>query len=306
MPDVILHHFDQSPFGEKIRVALGFKQVSWKSVRVSRILPRPDLMPLTGGYRRTPVLQIGADIYCDTQIMLREIESRFPEPKLVPDGFKGLAWALAMWTDRTFFQNTVNLVFGVNADKIPQDFIEDRTKLRGAPFNVAAMKAAVPQMQQQFRAHADWIEQQLGGGREWLLGSFSLADIHAYMNIWYVRQNLPDAERTLAPFPNLLAWEARIRTMGHGRREEISSVDALAIAAESKPQTPVRDDPQDPNGLKPGDRVAVTPDDYGKVDVEGEIESLSAQHIAIRRRDERAGELVVHFPRAGFLVKRAT
>ena len=44
------------------------------------------------------------------------------------------------------------------------------------------------------------------------------------------------------------------------------------------------------------------PDDYGKVPVRGEIVSLSAQHIAIRRSDERAGAVVVHFPRAGFLV----
>jgi hypothetical protein len=46
----------------------------------------------------------------------------------------------------------------------------------------------------------------------------------------------------------------------------------------------------------------VVPDDYGKVEVRGEIVSLSAQHIAIRRHDEQAGEVVVHFPRAGFSV----
>ena len=69
MPDfpIILHHFDQSPFSEKIRLIFGLKSIAWRSVRISRIMPRPDLMPLTGGYRRTPVMQIGADIYCDTQ-----------------------------------------------------------------------------------------------------------------------------------------------------------------------------------------------------------------------------------------------
>src|SRR5689334_19212590 len=36
--------------------------------------PRPELMPMTGGYRRTPVLQIGADIYCDTQLILRVLK----------------------------------------------------------------------------------------------------------------------------------------------------------------------------------------------------------------------------------------
>ena len=58
----------------------------------------------------------------------------------------------------------------------------------------------------------------------------------------------------------------------------------------------------DPNGRKFGDKVRVAPDDYGKVEVGGEIASLSAQHIAIRRVDERVGEIVIHFPRAGFLV----
>ncbi|MBV8849629.1 MAG: glutathione S-transferase family protein [Methylobacteriaceae bacterium] len=299
----ILHHFDQSPFAEKIRLVFGFKQLTWNSVRVSRILPRPDLMPLTGGYRRTPVMQIGADIYCDTQIMIRELEARFPAPTLLPHGNSGLPYALAMWSDRVFFQNTVNLVFGTNADKIPQEFIEDRSQLRGARFDTAAMKAAIPQMQDQFRAHVDWIEAQLGDGRAWLLGERSLADIGAYMNIWYMRTNLTDADKMLAPFPRTLAWESRVRAIGHGTRTEISSADAIDIAAKARPQTPTQADPADANGRKPGDRVSVAPDDYGKIEVSGEIVSSSAQHIAIRRHDERAGELVVHFPRAGFVVK---
>ncbi len=44
-----------------VRVAFGIKGLAWKSVIIPRILPKPDLMPLTGGYRKTPVLQIGAD-----------------------------------------------------------------------------------------------------------------------------------------------------------------------------------------------------------------------------------------------------
>ena len=61
MSDMILHHYAASPFSEKVRVAFGIKGLVWKSVIIPRILPKPDLMPLTGGYRKTPVLQIGAD-----------------------------------------------------------------------------------------------------------------------------------------------------------------------------------------------------------------------------------------------------
>jgi glutathione S-transferase len=300
---IILHHFDQSPFSEKVRIVFGLKQVEWTSVLISRIMPRPDLMPLTGGYRRTPVMQIGADIYCDTQVIIRELERRVPEPTLFPDRSEGLAWASAMWTDRSFFQNTVNLVFGSLADKVPQEFIADREQLRGARFDVAAMTSAIPQMCDQFRAHVHWIETQLGSGRAWITGDKpGLCDVNAYMNIWYVRANLADALEMLAEFGHVRAWEARLRAIGHSSRSEMSPADALEIAARAVPQTAELTDPGDPNGRRPGDRVEIMPDDYGKVKVSGEIVALSPQHIAIRRHDPRAGEVVVHFPRAGFLV----
>jgi glutathione S-transferase len=299
---LILHHFEASPFSEKIRLAFGFKKLAWNSVVTSRIMPRPDLMPMTGGYRRTPTMQIGADIYCDTQIILRELEARFPQPTLFPAGHDGVPWAVGMWSDRPFFQNTVNLVFGSLADNVPQDFISDRERLRGAKFDVPAMMKAIPQMKDQFRAHVDWIERQLGDGREWLLDVFSLADINAYMNVWYAQWNLDGFETMLRQFPRVVAWVARMKTVGHGERSEMSSHDALELAAAATPLSSTFADPDDPNGRKPGDEVSVTPDDYGKVAVFGKIVSLSAQHIAIRRHDERAGDIVVHFPRAGFLV----
>lgn len=301
---IILHHFEKSPFSEKVRVIFGLKNIQWTSVLIPRIMPRPDLMPMTGGYRRTPTLQIGADIYCDTQIIIRELERRFPQPTLFPDGNAGLPWGLGMWTDRSFFQDTVNLVFGTLADQVPKEFLEDREQLRGQKFDVAAMKAAIPQMRDQLRAHVDWIEAQLGDGRAWLLGKQpSLGDVDAYMNIWYVRGNLPDAAKLFERFPKMLAWEQRVKAIGHGSRErELTSPEALEIARNATPLTPTAEDKGDLNGRKPGDRVQVVPDDYGKIPVEGTIVSLSAQHIAIRRKDERAGEVVVHFPRAGFLV----
>jgi glutathione S-transferase len=266
-------------------------------------MPRPDSMPLTGGYRRTPVMQIGADIYCDTQCIILELERRFPEPTLFPNGYRGVASAMAMWSDRSFFQSTVNLVFGLLADQVPQDFIADRERLRGAKFDVAAMTSAIPQMRDQFRAHVQWIEAQLADGRSWISGDRAgLCDVNAYMNIWYVRAHLANADQMLAEFGNTCAWEARLRAVGHGRSSEISTSAALDIATRAAPQTAELADPNDPNGRKPGDKVEVMPDDYGKVRVSGEIVALSSRHIAIRRHDPRAGEVVVHFPRAGFLV----
>lgn len=303
---VILHHFWQSPFSEKIRLTFALKKIAWASVEITRIMPRPDLMPMTGGYRRTPVMQIGADIYCDTQCIIRELERRFPEPTLFPAACRGLASATAMWTDKAFFQSTVNLVFGTLADRVAQEFIADREELRGGKFDIAAMTSAIPQMRDQYRANVQWIDAQLADGRRFMCGDqISLCDINAYMNIWYVRTNLSILDKVLAEFPATKDWETRMRAIGHGTSTEMSTAAALEIGARATPTTAELADPHDPNGRKPGDMVTVMPDDYGKIGVRGEIAALSSQHVAIRRHDPVAGEIVVHFPRAGFLVSPA-
>jgi hypothetical protein len=67
MAEIILHHYPLSPYSEKIRLALGLKGATWKSVEIPVWTPRPKLTPMTGGYRRTPILQIGAEFYCDPE-----------------------------------------------------------------------------------------------------------------------------------------------------------------------------------------------------------------------------------------------
>src|SRR5271168_2107467 len=113
-PPIILHHFEQSPFSEKVRVVFGLKNIAWSSVVISRIMPRPDLTPLTGGYRRTPVLQIGADIYCDTRLILRQLERLQPQPSLFPPGYTAIADALAYWAENQLFRPLSLYVSGTN------------------------------------------------------------------------------------------------------------------------------------------------------------------------------------------------
>ena len=94
MTDIILHHYAVSPYAEKVRIGLGLKQATWKSVDIPNVMPKPDLMPLTGGYRKTPVMQIGADIYCDTQLIMLELDRRLPSPPFLPKGREGEARAI--------------------------------------------------------------------------------------------------------------------------------------------------------------------------------------------------------------------
>ena len=119
MDEIILHHYPPSPVSEKVRVALGIKGLSWRSVEIPRLPPKPDVMPLTGGYRRTPIMQVGADIYCDSQCILRELQRRHPEPSFYPGGAAGLPWGISRWTD-ALFDTAVRLSMGANADKLPE------------------------------------------------------------------------------------------------------------------------------------------------------------------------------------------
>ncbi|MAB14579.1 glutathione S-transferase family protein [Parvibaculum sp.] len=303
---IILHQYDVSPFSEKVRVALGIKGLDWFACDEPVIMPKPELTSLTGGYRKIPVMQIGADIYCDTQIILRELEKRYPAPTLFPGEDKGLGWGLSMWTDRILFQTAVAVIFGGAGDAVDEAFKKDREALTGRPFDTDAMKAAVPLMTEQLRAQLGWIEEQLADGRDFLMGDKpGLADASGFYNLAFMRWIHPQGAAMVEHMPKLAAWEERVKAIGHGNRQEISRDDALAIAKASTSVEKEAADPNEPNGWKPGDLVSVTPDDYGRDPVVGVVVSSSAQHIAIHREDMPVGDVVVHFPRAGFFVMPA-
>jgi glutathione S-transferase len=305
MVDIILHHYETSPYAEKVRVALGIKGLAWSSVQIPRIMPKPDLMPLTGGYRKTPVMQIGADIYCDTQLILREIDARQPSPALNPH--PGVGDALAWWAEKAMFTPSVIVGFANIADQLPEDFKQDRAKFSGRNFDPAAMKAALPYQLDQLRAHFDWLDRALADGRNFLLGEKpGTPDLAAYHCVWFVQRNAGKSAAPLGAFARLLAWAERMAAIGHGRRSELTSQRALDIAKAATPAAaPAAADVSDPAGRKPGQKVKVTPDDVGKDPVAGELVRSSAQEIVIKRTDPLVGDVHVHFPRAGFVVAPA-
>ena len=304
MADLILHQYDTSPFSEKIRKILAHKQLAWHAVDQPTIMPKPQLIPLTGGYRKIPVLQIGADIYCDTQLIARTIERVHPEPTIYPDRSEGACHAIGMWADRLFFFSTIPVLFALIGDSIPQAFIDDRSKLMPGR-NFADIPKLAPYAKEQCRGFAQWLDVLLADGRTYLLGNrFSLADAACYHPVWFLR-NVPPAAAVFDEFPKLIAWSERIKDMAHGRRTDLDAADALRIARDSTSTTKEAVDANDPSGLKPGDRVSVTPDDYGFDPVLGTVVASSVHAIALRRSAPEIGEVVVHFPRIGFRVERA-
>lgn len=301
MPEILLHQYDSSPFSEKVRVCLGIKGLTWGAVEQPVIMPKPQLLPLTGGYRRIPVMQIGADIYCDSVLIVRELERRYPQPSLFPDGNIGLAHALALWTDRSFFQAAVAVIFGNLSEHVDPAFIKDREALSGQPFDTARMRLAIPHMEAQLRGHVALIAEQLSDGRAFLTGDKpGLADANAYYNLWFIQNAFPPASAVFADKAVVAAWFARVAAIRHGQRQEVSADEALEVARRS---TPLESSIAEQDAVLAGKEVTVSADDYGRDPVTGVLAGSSAHHVSLRREVDDLGAVVVHFPRIGFAVQ---
>lgn len=300
---VIIHHYPQSPVTEKVRVVLGMKGLSWKSVEIPRLMPKPNLMPLTGGYRLTPVMQIGADIYCDTQCILRELERRFPEPTLFPGGAEGMAWGIGAWTDGPLFKDVVTVALVEMSPKMPPEFLADRGPLYFGPdFSLDELKANYTECLTNVRAQFGWMNDRLAA-RDFMLGTTpGLPDAFAYYLVWFLTDRLPDDDTFMSQFENLTKWAKRMAEIGHGYPEDMSDLDALEIAKAATTQTPEQADPGDPAGLKIGTSVTIEPSTGGPA-VAGVLHALSANHVALLRDDETVGQVCVHFPRIGYRIK---
>jgi glutathione S-transferase len=303
MSELILHHFDYSPFAEKVRLALGFKGLAWRSVQIPMIMPKPDLMPLTGGYRKTPVLQIGADIYCDTRLIARELERRFPRPTLFPNGNRGLSLALTHWADTAFFEPGAGLSMALT-EQVPEAVITDRKQFFNF-MNFERLKEDVPHMLSQLRGHLALLEEQLSDGRAFVLGTEpGWADIACYFPVWMARTFVPACGPMLEAALKICVWEERVRAKGHGQRTDIDAGAALDTARDSVAASGKGVDASDPLKLSAGTRVSVSPDDYGKVPVTGDLITLTVDEVAVKRTDARVGEVVTHFPRLGYRIER--
>ena len=310
MSELILHHYDEAPFAEKIRLVFGIKGLAWHSVIVPSAMPKPFLMPLTGGYRRTPVLQIGADIYIDTQLIAAELERRYPQPSIFPDGNAGLGYALGSWANGPYVVTSVAIYMGATDPfagevQLPAHFFEDRKKMWMTQFDADQLGPKLPGYRTRLRAHTEFILMQLADGRAFLTGDKpGLADIHAMWDPWFLRRFAPEEAKALYdPYPQLAAWEARLAAVGHGSRTEMDPTRALEIARTSVPAAHDGIDPADPLNLKAGTAVSISPADYAEVNVTGTLVATTIQTVSIHRHTADVGDVILHFPKIGYNIE---
>ncbi len=300
----ILHHYDGSPFSEKLRLMLGCKGLPWTSVKIPVIMPKPDVVALTGGYRKTPIAQIGADVYCDPALISPLIDRLAPEPPLYP-AHAPLSPLLAQWADSTLFWTVIPYtmqpaglaaIFAGVQPEVMKAFAADR-----APFTAGLRRQTAADAAANLAGYLAPLDAQLAAGGPFLFGAApTIADFSVAHCLWYVRRAEPLAG-IITRHTALTQWHDRMLAFGHGRSEPMRSADAVALAAGTTEHASTSVEPG--LGFAAGDAVTVTPTDYGCDPSAGLLVGLSADEVVIRRTDERAGTVHVHFPRAGFQIK---
>lgn len=296
MSDLILHHYPMSPFSEKIRVMLGYTRLDWQSVITREMPPRPQLAILAGGYRKIPVAQIGADIFCDTRTIAAEIAALSGKPRLALEKLTTQQQGFASEVDlEVFIACAMAASTRAMGRKFRQSlsvadmarFIWDRLNF-GLP--VLSLRAA----RQRVRLHLENLERMLK--QPFLFGKQpNHADFSTYHSLWFLR-DLAESS-LLDDYPQTLAWMDRMQAFGHGGRREISAQQALDIAREATPRAIAAVHRKDP---QIGQQVRITPSDYGQIATCGKLVGATPTRWILARDVAEVGSIHLHFPRQGF------
>ena len=311
MQKLIHHHYDSSPYAAKVRMVLGLKKLDWHSVIVPESMPKPNLMPLTGGYRRTPVFQIGADVYCDTQLIAELLEDLYPEPSLFPDGNRGLQMALGNWANGGYVVTSVAIRMGGDEPipeslGLPANLLEDRKKMWRTQFETDELGPKLSLLRSQLDSYTHYVNSQFEDGRQFLAGPRpSWIDFCLMWNPWFLYRFYPsEYQRAYGKFPKIEKWLERIAELGEGNRTEMDPSEALSIARESEPLSVDGLLKGDPIGFHVGDAVKLSPSDYAEADIRGTLVGTTQTSITIARTDAVVGNVHVHFPKIGYTIEK--
>ncbi|MDQ8038073.1 MAG: glutathione S-transferase family protein [Pedobacter sp.] len=303
MPTLILHHYPMSPFSQKIRSMLGYAGLEWESALTREMPPRPILEKLAGGYRKIPVAQIGADVFCDSRIIAEEIALLSGKPELALANCSPATQAYVAKVDLEIF---FDCIIGGGSRKLQKKmreamslpdiirFFWDRINLgRTAKVKTAGFRG----MRERVLLHVADVEQRLqadflGGDRP------DHSDFSTWHSLWFIR-DLGES-RMINPYPKVMAWMDRMKAFGEGSRREISGEQALVTARAATPRAI-------PDELRKdaliGHKVSIVPADYARLPTKGILVGASANRWIVAREEKDVGTVHVHFPRDGFFLK---
>jgi glutathione S-transferase len=310
MANWMLYHYGVSPYAEKARLMLGHKQLAWGSIDVPVIPPRPGLQNVLGAFRRIPVLQRGADFFCDTRLLPHVLDSAYPERPLLPPHARALSTLIAQWAEpRVFlmmgpvrFESRDDLqsldAFGI----APGDFLRDRAPFMAPAVDTRRSASVRASARDHVLSYLGVLESLLADGQPYLCGSEPCAaDFSAYHTLWWLRAP-PRREALLQRFAVLGAWADRMAAIGHGRPQPCSVDEGVQAARRAPPEAAWKPDWPAVDDVRLGREVSVQPDDYGRDPLIGTLSAVSDRHVTLTREAPDVGWVRLHFPKVGYEV----
>jgi glutathione S-transferase len=269
-------------------------------VRAPAVLPKPELVALTGGYRKVPVLQVGNHVYCDTALIARVIEERCPSPTLYQPP---MAAALATWADDQLFNAALPYVLRPSRlDDMLRWFTQDElTRFADDRRDMGKDSTRPATSGKQRRAHFSvfltWLESTLEHSKYLTGESLSIADFAAYHTLWVLAHSTPEA---LAGHQRVREFVAALEALPDPLISSLSPEEALVVSKHSAIDWEPASVFSDATGLTVGQTVVARAADVGRDPVQGTLVWAAADEVVLRREDPRAGVVYVHFPRLGY------
>lgn len=296
----ILYHYPMSPYSEKLRLTMGLLQRPWLSAQVAAYPPRAALAAVVGGYRRIPVLQIGAHIYCDTRLAFAALMGD-------ESGYLSLTdrdEALRQWAEQEVFFAVIAASSHYRALRyLTRElsilgllrFLRDRIVMTRDASIIQPDAKTARDVLSSFVSHLDdrLTENAYLSGPE--MGYLDLCCFHP---LWMACQI--DPRVTARCSSAVRAWFKKIQDIGHG---EFSPATPQIIADAIAEQTDFSGGVVEPPYLV-AEPVTVRPSDYARDASSGMLVSLDGRRIVLERPLSEGGRVFLHFPRHGFEISR--
>ena len=297
--NLILHHYDISPFSQKAQKMMGLKGLAWQSVEMPMIAPKPDVEQLTGGYRGTPVLQIGADVFIDNWMVARAIDQSAPDGPPINARGPLVDAALYAWGERLFIP-LLHSALATYKSRWDADFLADRKQVF-PDVDFDTLEMGDPDRRSQLRAYLGAVQAQLEVSGSYLGGVQADSwDIHVWGMVWMIYSALPDLVPIVEAFPALVAWYQRVEALGIGAREDATmevAWDAIKSGQKRRlPDTPA----EEPLSEWLGQAVHVSAGSADRGSVAGRLLAVDHEQAVLAVESLPGLEAQVWFPRFGY------
>ncbi len=302
-PTLILHQYDISPFSQKAQKMMGLKGLSWQSVEMPMIAPKPDVEALTGGYRGTPVLQIGRDVFIDNWMIARALdEFDASGPAINAQGGLREA-ALYAWGER-LFTPLLHAALAAYQSQWDADFLADRRRVF-PDVDFDTLDVSDPDRCSQVRAYLGTVEAQLGLDRDFLGGARAdSCDIHVWGMVWMIHSALPALMPIVETFPRLTDWYERVSALGTGDREDVK-IDVAWQSLKDGPARPLPDTPdQEPLAPWVGEVVDIAAGSADRGSASGRLLAVDHEQVVLGVEPISGEAAQVWFPRFGYHLRQ--